>query len=267
MGLAALLAGCGGTPYNAADSGVGCSVTVLIPSSGTTLLGTVEATVQGRTFHFSRNVNTISVDCGERASLSATAADPQAHPFTDWTLRGKVSSAARLTVTVDGSLAIRPGFRVPRKPTPTPTPTPSATPSTVTLDQWVSYDPATKSVTWKVVAAYQDVNHGLSFDGEARGAMKVAVPVGWSVTVDFSNVGTVNHSAVIVTPTGTTPVFPGAGTPNPTLGTAPGQTATYTFTASTAGSYRLACLTPGHEGAGMWETFTVTSAGRPTATL
>lgn len=272
LGLAATLAGCGGNPLNTADTGVGCSVTVLIPSSGNTLLGSVRVRVGGTSHDFARNVNTVAVACGRQATLSATSADPSVHPFTEWTLPGSTSSAARLTVTVDGVLSIRPGFRVPKvapvpPPPPSPsakvTPTPSATPSAVTLDQWVSYDSATQSVIWKLVAAYQDVNHGLSFDGEAHGAMKVTVPAGWSVTVDFSNGGTTNHSAVVVTPTGLEAVFPGAGTPSPMQGTAPGQTASFTFTPSQAGSYRMACLMPGHEAAGMWETFIVASGGLP----
>ena len=274
LGLTAALAGCGGTPLSSADTGVGCSVTVLIPSSGHALMGSVQATVAGRNYHFDRNINTIAVACGDLATLAATSTDPSVHPFTKWTLPGETSSAAKLRVTVDGLLSIRPGFLVPKAPpsptsapSPEVTPTPSATPSTVTLDQWVSYDSATKSVTWKVVAAYQDVNHGLSFDGEAKGAMRVTVPAGWSVTVDFSNVGTINHSAVVVTSTGMTPVFPGAETPSPMQGTPPGQTATFTFTASHAGSYRLACLMPGHEAAGMWETITVASGGLPRVQL
>jgi plastocyanin len=271
LGLAAILAGCAGSPASSADTGVGCSVTVQIPSSGSTLLGSVRATVSGHTSRFVRNIGTVSVPCGGQATLSATAADPSQHPFTGWSVGGRTSSASTITVTVDGLVSILPRFFVPHAPTPSPSPkvspSPSATPSTVTLDQWVSYDAATKTLTWTVVAGYGGVNHGLSFDGEADGAMKVTVPSGWSVTVDFSNVGTTNHSAVIVTSTGTTPVFPGAETPDPTMGTAPGQTATFNFAASQVGSYRLACLMPGHEAAGMWETFTVASGGVPSAQL
>lgn len=272
LSLAAALTSCGGGPSNSADTGVGCSVTVQIPSAGSALLGTVRATVAGQTHRLVRNISTVTVPCGDQVSLSATAAYPGQHPFTGWQVGGRPSSATRLKVTVDGLVSVRPTFFVAHAaPSPSPTTKPSAspsvTPSAVTLDQWVSYDSATKTVTWKAVAGYQGVNHGLSFDGEADGAMKVSVPSGWSVTVNFSNVGTTNHSAVIVTTTGTTPVFPGAETPNPTMGTAPGQTATFTFAASQVGSYRLACLMPGHEAAGMWETFTVTSGGVPTVEL
>jgi plastocyanin len=274
VGLAVILAGCGGAPLSSADTSVGCSVTVLIPSSGSSLLGSVVATVGSRSFDFTRNINTIAVGCGDQATLAATAADPSVHPFTHWTLRGMVSSAQTVTVTVDGLVSIRPGFLIPKvapAPPPTPTPkstaTPSATPSTVTLDQWVSYDSATKTVTWKLEAGSPAVNLGLNFDGYDKGAMTVAVPVGWSVTVDFSNVGSINHSAAVVTSTGTTLVFPGAETPIPLAGTAPGQTATFTFTASQVGSYRMSCLIPGHETAGMWVTLSVESGGVPNVHL
>ncbi|HEY6539072.1 MAG TPA: sulfocyanin-like copper-binding protein [Candidatus Dormibacteraeota bacterium] len=270
--IALLLAGCGSNPLSSADSGVGCSVTVLIPSLGSSLLGAVQAKVGGRVYQLKRNVNTVAVACGDRATVSARATDPAQHPFTGWSTNGVASSASTLTVTVNGLLSVRPRFLLPRAPaTPSPSPTPKATPSAtaapVALDQWVSYDAASKTVTWKVVAAYQGVNHGLSFDGEADGAMKLTVPRGWTVTVDFSNVGTTNHSAVIVTSTGMTPVFAGAETPSPMNGTAPGQTASFTFSASQTGSYRLACLMPGHEAAGMWETFTVSSGGLPSVQL
>ena len=274
LGLAVLLAGCGGSPLSSSDTSVGCSVTVLIPSSGNSLLGTVTATTGGRSYQFRRNINTIAVGCGAKATLSASAADPTVHPFTHWTVSGAVSPAQTLTVTVDGLVSVQPGFLVPKvaptsSPTPSPnvTPTPSATPSSVTLDQWVSYDSTTKTVTWKLLAGSPAVNHGLNFDGYDQGAMTVTVPVGWSVTVDFSNQASINHSAAVVTATGTTPVFPGAETPSPLAGTAPGQTAIFTFTASQVGSYRMSCLVPGHEPAGMWVSFTVAAGGLPNVHL
>ncbi len=275
LGLAAALAGCGGSPLSSADTSVGCSVTVLIPSSGSSLLGSVKLSAGGKSYQFSRNVNTILLGCGDQATLSAVASNPAAHPFIHWTVSGGgVHTSATLTVTVNGLLSIQPAFRVPKaalSPTPTPTPkvspTPSAAPTTVVLDQWVSYDSATQNVTWKAVAGSPTVNLGLNFDGYYNGAMVVTVPEGWSVTVDFSNSGSINHSAAVVTATGTTPIFPGAATPSPTTGTAPGQTATFTFTASQVGSYRMSCLIPGHEARGMWAGLVVASGGLPSVKL
>ena len=274
LGLAATLAGCGGTPLSSADPGVGCSVTVLIPSSGRTLLGSVVATVGGHSYQFARNINTIAVSCGDQATLAATASDPSLHPFTHWTLPGATSPSRMVTVTVDGPVSLQPGFLIPRtaaasSPTPTPkvTPTPSITPASVTLDQWVSYDEASKTVTWRLIAGAPAVNLGLNFDGYDKGAMTVTVPVGWNVTVDFSNQGSINHSAAVVTATGTTPVFPGAETPTPLDGTPPGQTVSFTFVANQSGSYRVSCLVPGHEAKGMWVGLVIASGGLPTVQL
>lgn len=214
-GLAALvLAGCGPGPSSSPDSGVGCSVTVSIPSFGGSLLGTVRASAEGHQYSFSRNVNTIPVGCGEQAQLSVSAADPASHPFTGWS--GGKGSSASITVTVTGPLTISPAFRVPlASPSPSPAPSPSSSPSTVTLDQWVSYDAADRTVTWKLVAGAPSVNRGLNFDNEDFGHMKVTVPVGWTVTIDFSNAGTIYHSAAVVSgATSTTPVFAGATTPS-----------------------------------------------------
>jgi plastocyanin len=206
--------------------------------------------------------------------LAVTASEPAAHPFTSWSTPSGPRSSSEVAFTVHGPLAIRAGFKVPKvspvsTPTPrqSPTPSPSATSSTVALDRWASYDSATQTFTLKLEAGYQDVNLGLNFDGEDKGEMVVTVPVGWTVTVDFSNQGSINHSAAVVTATGTTPAFTGASTPDPTVGTDPGQAAPFTFSADQVGSYRIACLIPGHEGLGMWDSFVVAPGGLPSVKL
>jgi len=274
LGLAAVLAGCASGPISTPDGSVGCSVTVLIPSYSNHLLGAVKAEAAGTVYKLDRNVNTLPVACGDTATLAVTATNPSAHPFTSWTLPSGSSSTSEVALTVNGPLAIRTSFRVPTvkpvaTPTPkqSPTPSPSAASSTVTLDQWAAYDSATQTLTLKLEAGYQDLNRGLNFDGKYKGQMVVTVPVGWKVTVNFSNQGSINHSASIVTASGTTPVFAGASTPDPTVGTVPGQAATFTFTASQVGSYRIACLLPGHEGLGMWDSLVVASGGLPNVKL
>ncbi len=270
--LALVLAACGGK-LNSPDMGTGCSLVVYIPTQSGKPLGTVTASYRGTTQTLRRNENTILMGCGEHARLSAASAIAT-RPFRSWKVGLDVYHSRNLSLRIGGPTYVHVGFKQPpvaATPTPTPTPTatpspsPSATPSpsTVALDQWVSYDLATKSVTWKVVAGYQNVNHGLSFDGYSSGAMKVSVPRGWSVTVNFSNAGKINHSAAIVSATGTTPVFPGASVPNPTVGIPPGGTSSFTFEASAYGNYRLSCLVPGHEDAGMWVSFAVTTSNLP----
>ena len=273
LGLAALV-GCASGPISTPDGSVGCSLTVLIPSFANHVLGAVKAETGGAVYNFDRNVNTLPVACGETATLAVTATEPSAHPFTSWSTPSGPSSSSEFAFTVTGPLSIRAGFKVPMvRPAATPTPTqshtssPSATSSTVTLDRWASYDSVTQTLTLKLEAGYQDVNLGLNFDGEYKGQMVVTVPVGWTVTVDFSNQGSINHSAAVVTASGTTPVFAGASTPDPTVGTDPGQAAPFNFSASQVGSYRIACLIPGHEGLGMWDSFVVAPGGLPNVKL
>lgn len=274
LGLAAALAGCAGGPISTPDSGVGCSLTVLIPSFANHVLGAVRTQTGGAVHNFDRNVNTLPVACGETAKLAVTATYPSAHPFTSWSTPSGPSSSSEVAFTVTGPLSIRASFKVPVvkppvTPTPSQSPTPSPSPasSTVTLDRWASYNSVSQTLTLKLEAGYQDVNLGLNFDGEDKGQMVVTVPVGWTVTVDFSNQGSINHSAAVVTASGTAPVFAGASTPDPTVGTDPGQAATFTFTASQVGSYRIACLIPGHEGLGMWDSFVVAPGGLPNVKL
>ena len=264
--VAVLLASCGG-PLNSPQTGVGCSVTVSIPTSGSKLLGKVEARYEGHSTVLTRDTNTLMVACGHSAILTAQAVSPSAHPFTGWSLSGQHSSRATLSVNVDGLIRVSPSFYEAPKPTPQPLPSPSvsptATPSTVVLDKWLSYDNATKTATLTLEAGLNKLNNSMNFDGYSQGAMDVTVPVGWTVVVNFSNVDTVNHSAAVVPPSGTNIVFPGATLPNPTVGLAPGSQATFSFVAAAAGDYRIACLLPGHEALGMWETFDVAAGGLP----
>ncbi len=266
-----LLVGCGRGPLNSPSQGVGCSVTVQIPASGSRLLGTVEARVGSTTRHLDLGTTTIPLSCGQQATLTAEPTHPATNPFVAWRVAGQTSATTSITVTADGLITASPQFFIPLAPTPTPTPkvrpSPTPTPTSITLDQWLTYDPAARTATLRLVAGYQGVNRGLSYDGYSNGQLAVSVPVGWTVDVDFSNAATINHSAVVVTPTGTSPVFPGAGNPDPTVGLAPGGRLTFSFVASAVGSYRIACLVPGHEGLGMWASFQVTAGGVPTIHL
>ncbi len=266
-----MLVGCGRGPLNSPSQGVGCSVTVQIPASGSKLLGTVEARFGSTTRRLVLGTTTIPLSCGQQATLTAAPTNPSTNPFVSWRAAGQTSAAASITVTADGLITASPQFFVPPTPTPTPTPkvrpTATPTPTSVTLDQWLSYDPAARTATLKLVAGYKGVNRGLSYDGYSNGQLSVSVPVGWTVVVDFSNAATINHSAVVVTPTGTSPFFPGAGNPDPTVGLNPGASLPFSFLASAVGSYRIACLVPGHEGLGMWASFQVTAGGVPTIHL
>jgi sulfocyanin len=131
--------------------------------------------------------------------------------------------------------------------------------------QWLSYDSTARTVNLTVNAADGTANGGFNFNGYANGQMVVTVPTGWKVTVNCKNEATaVNHSCAIVQSEGdTTPAFPGASTPDPTTGLSPGASATFDFTPTLAGDYRIDCLVPGHDPAGMWATLKVVESGTP----
>lgn len=142
------------------------------------------------------------------------------------------------------------------------TPSPSGSSS-----KFLSANPRSKTVTLTLIAGYNSANHGgFNFDGGYNGDMTVTIPVGYKVTVDFKNQAQFPHSAAIIGPTGssaTGPTIKGASTPHPVTGTAPGGSATFSFTPHTAGGYRIACLFPGHLLLGMYINLKVVSSGTP----
>lgn len=145
---------------------------------------------------------------------------------------------------------------------------PPAPPSTsVVSSKFFTANTSNKTATLTLIAGYNSANdQGFNFDGGYDGDMTVTIPVGYKVTVNFKNNASIPHSAAIIGPTGTGqtgPIIPGATTPNPVQGTAPGGTATFSFTPTTPGPYRIACLFPGHLQIGMYIDLKVVSSGTP----
>ena len=115
-----------------------------------------------------------------------------------------------------------------------------------------------------LVAGYDSSNNGFNFDGYGRGELLVTVPVTWRVRITCVNRGGMRHSCAVVRgPMTAQPAFKGASVPDPTFGLQQGRRATFTFVASRTGSFRLACLVPGHEDARMWDVLEVTRGGKP----
>ncbi len=128
------------------------------------------------------------------------------------------------------------------------------------VGHWLTWNAPSRTASLTLVAGYDGSNNGFNFDGYGRGKLLVRVPLGWRVTVTCKNAGALRHSCAIVRGAMTgVPAFPGAATPN--LQT--GQTARFAFTASRAGTYRIACLVPGHEEARMWDVLVVGGVKRP----
>lgn len=126
------------------------------------------------------------------------------------------------------------------------------------VTKWLTSIPARHQAVLKLMAGLGTNNGGENFDGYFKGQMTVTVPQGWSLSVNFKNVGDLPHSAVLE-PYGESynspqpkPAYPGAQTPIPVDGTAPGSSAHFAAKLTRPGKYRIVCAVPGHAALGMW---------------
>lgn len=154
----------------------------------------------------------------------------------------------------------------------TPAAASSRTPSPA---DWLLWTPSTRTVTLTLIAGYNAARHGFNFNGYSTGTMAISVPVGVRVNVIFRNQGRSPHSAIITpytartgTSKGRTPLaFPGAYTPDPTHGIAPGQTRRFSFVAGRVGRYAVVSSAAHDQQAGMWDLFQITVKGEPYLTV
>ena len=131
--------------------------------------------------------------------------------------------------------------------------------------KYIKVDDAAHSAVVTLIAAYPATDFQFNYDGYGSGSLVLTVPVGWQITLQCENRGTVNNSCSVVTDEkATQPLDPAWTTPDPTSGLPPGQSATFTFTPTQPGEYRIASLVDGHEASGMWLDLEVVSTGRPT---
>ncbi len=120
----------------------------------------------------------------------------------------------------------------------------------------------------KLAAADGNDNSGYNFDGYANGQLVFTVPVGWTVEGVLTNSGMMPHSAIIISQQAqqtydvSTPVFPGAETPDPSQGAGMGQAQHFSFVAAKPGVYVIACGISGHDADGMWDTLVVSAAAK-----
>jgi sulfocyanin len=145
-------------------------------------------------------------------------------------------------------------------------------PAAVSTD-WLALDEGAMTATLDIVAGSTTDNNSWNFNGFVNGGATVTVPVGYTVTINFSNNDpNMAHSIGVDARTGNfppniadpTPVFAGAMSQNPTSlvdATMPGEAETITFTADAAGEYTLVCYIPGHAVTGMWIRFNVSDDG------
>jgi sulfocyanin SoxE-like protein len=137
------------------------------------------------------------------------------------------------------------------------------------LSAWLSFHASAKTVSLRLIAAYNDVYDGFNFNGYGKGQVLVDVPRGWRVNVRCMNgSSSMRHSCAIVRGVGgTTPAFPGAASPRARDGLPPHRAAAFSFVATSLGTYRIVCLVPAHEQDGMWDVLDVTRARSPAVVL
>jgi hypothetical protein len=129
---------------------------------------------------------------------------------------------------------------------------------------YIHSDSAARSVVITLIAGYPAGDYQFNYNGYGNGTLVISIPVGWQVTVQCENRGTVpNSCAVVQGRNDLAPIEPSWSTPDPTHGLGPGHSATFEFSPSTPGSYRIASLVGGNEASGMWADLEVTTGGAP----
>jgi hypothetical protein len=125
-------------------------------------------------------------------------------------------------------------------------------------------DASTRTAVVTLIAGYPATDYAFNYDGYGSGSLVITVPVGWQVTVQCENRSTIPNSCAIVSGKGDVePLEPGWSTPDPVHGLGPGKSATFEFTPTKAGSFRIASLVVGSEASGMWADLEVSAGGQP----
>jgi sulfocyanin len=133
---------------------------------------------------------------------------------------------------------------------------------------WVSWDAASKTVTFTLEAGAPASNGPFNFDGYSNGAATLVVPAGSNVVMNFINHDGTPHSAELIADQdpmpnmGGDPAIPAAYTKDVTQGLPQGGTDVIRFTAPASGTYRIFCGVPGHGLSGMWIRFKADPAAR-----
>jgi sulfocyanin len=134
--------------------------------------------------------------------------------------------------------------------------------------KWLSYDAATNTVTFQLVAGVPAGAGPFNFNGYTNGDATLAVPPKARVVVNFVNEDGTPHSAEIMSGTGPIPnmggdpAIPAAYTRSATEGMAQFGKDVMRFTAPDEGSYRVICGVPGHALSGMWIWFKIDPAAK-----
>ena len=140
---------------------------------------------------------------------------------------------------------------------------------------WLSFDPASKTAKFQLIAGLTGANGALNFNGFRDGGLTLVIPVGWKTEIAFRNHdGMLPHSAEVISPQKplptqpVSPAIPRAFTLKLAEGLPPQGTDIMRFAAQPAGEYLIFCGVPGHGAAGMWIRLRVSAtAHTPTLAL
>ena len=139
----------------------------------------------------------------------------------------------------------------------------------VTVNEFLSYNPGTKTATLRLVAGYTQTNSSLNLNGGAKGNQTLIMPVGWTVKSRFiTQDGHLPHSAIVIDSNSPIPAMP----PEPAFarayslkleeGLTQGREEVMTFKATRPGDYWIFCGVPGHGVSGMYINLDVSDSAK-----
>ncbi|WP_053960044.1 sulfocyanin-like copper-binding protein [Sulfobacillus thermosulfidooxidans] len=141
----------------------------------------------------------------------------------------------------------------------------------INASQWMIVHPATKTVDLKIESTYSSAKQANVFDGFTQGQLIITIPLGYHVNMDFINNGPIPESIGVYHDHHL--AFPGAGEPysqvaiSPSAGLLPGQSQSYTFTASKLGTFILGDMLNGDPDntptSDLWDILKVVPSGTP----
>jgi hypothetical protein len=120
------------------------------------------------------------------------------------------------------------------------------------VDEWLSYDAATNTVTFELIAG------PFAFNGYRDGGATLLVPSKATIVMNFVNKDGTPHSAIVISGDGsipnapTDPAIPRAYTNKVLEGLAQEAKDVMRFPVPENGTYRIVCGVPGHGLSGMW---------------
>ena len=190
------------------------------------------------------------------AAATVPAQQPVASADTVSTAKSQQPDTTRAVKPARKKPVIEPAAPAPKPAAPAPKPgeaaPDSAAPASVGQDKWLSYDAATKTVTFELVAG------PFTFNGYRNGGGTLVVPPKANIVMNFINKDGTPHSAILISGDGpipnsaTDPAIPRAYTNKVLEGLPQEGTDVMRFPAPDSGTYRIFCGVPGHGLSGMW---------------